>query len=152
MNSLQEPIVIRSLDQSGIGFLEYSGMHQPTWSHPRAEMYLFYFNLRLLGRHVTQKRFFSECYTTTASGDYLAIEEYDTEGTSDSLDRVDVRLVIVSTIRAEEAIVSRQHHGHIRPVRFDAEKIIYEKTRLDERGVIHHFERSITDLQWRALQ
>ncbi|OAI57989.1 hypothetical protein AYO49_06215 [Verrucomicrobiaceae bacterium SCGC AG-212-N21] len=152
MNSLREPILIRSLDRSGVGFLEYSGMHEPTWAHPRSEMYLFYFNLRLLGRPATRERFFTERYATTATGDYLAIEEYDTDGTPDSFDRVDVRLIIVSTARAEEAVASRQHHGSIRPVRIEADKVIYEKTRLDESGVIHHFDRPIIDLQWQPLQ
>ncbi|HYW11112.1 MAG TPA: hypothetical protein VE871_04120, partial [Longimicrobium sp.] len=125
---------------------------QPTWSHPRAEMYLFYFNLRLVSRSATRGRFFTEHYATTTDGDYLAIEEYDTDGTPDSFDRVDVRLIIVSTARAEEAVASRQGHGRIRPVKFEPEKIIYEKTRLDESGVIHHFHCSIADLQWRPLQ
>lgn len=98
-------------------------MHQPTWSHVRADMFLFYYNLRLLGRAATQRRFFTERCISSPDGDYLAIEEYDTDGTADSFDRVDARLIVISTERAEEALVSRQQHGGIRPLRFEAEKL-----------------------------
>lgn len=115
-------------------------------------MYLFHYNLRLLGRAATQRRFFSERCVPSPNGDYLAIEEYDTDGTAATFDRVDVKLIVISTERAEEALVSRQKHGRIRPVRFEAEKIIYDKSHLAQYGAVHHFERSITDLDWHPLE
>ena len=115
-------------------------------------MYLFYHNLRLIGHPSTQGRFFTNRFITSHAGDYLAIEEYDTDGTTDSFDRIDVRLIIISIERAEEAIVSHQVHGGIRPARFEAGKIIYDKWCLTQNGVIHHFERAITDLDWRPLK
>ena len=126
-------------------------MHEPTWAHPRADVYFAFYNLRLIDPPATRGRFFSGRYATTSSGDYVALEEYETDGTTSSLDRVDVRLVIVSTTRLEQVIASRQHHGGIRPVRFESDKIVYEKTRLDETGVVHHFDRCFINLQWSPL-
>lgn len=152
MSNHREPFPILRANGKPAAFLEYAGAYEPSWAHPRAEMQLCYHELRLPGREPTRGRFFTHRCAARADGAYLAIEEYDTDGTPESFDRVDVRLVIIATERAEEAIACRQRHGTIEPGRFEPDKILYRKLHLDWAGVVHRFECSLAGLCWGPIR
>lgn len=146
------PLVIRQPGGAGVAHLQQITTHSPSWSHPRAEIYLEIHELRLFGCPALRGRYFSGRHLLSPCGSYLALEEYDADGTPESLDRVDVRLIVVRPAQLLEAIASSQAHGSIIPRQMTPDLIAYDRFSLDQAGVARHFEREVSTLTWSELR
>ncbi len=148
---LPPPILIESTGGLSVGTLQRIGMYEPAWLHERAEFQLPLHQLTLVGCPRITHRYFTGRFLLSDSGELLALEEYDRDGSPASLNRVDVRLVMIRPSLRREALVDSQRCGSIIPRQINSDGVLYDKRGLKEEGEIFHCDRDLKSLVWTEL-
>ncbi|NWK57705.1 hypothetical protein HW115_18955 [Verrucomicrobiaceae bacterium N1E253] len=145
--------VIRSSTGKGVGLLHYRHTANPSWIPIRADYFIFTHDLSLIGKDVkTNGRYFTHRYATSDDGRYLLIEEMEFDGSQESIDQHNSRLIVIDAEKSIEGYVGCIKRRRIFPKSVDGERLIYAKQKFSESGVEHDFERDLSSItEWNKL-